>query len=99
MADVLPLEETLNQVKAHKLILAHNNQNKIDLWTPGRKMPMSLKRSVYKHRAELLNRMQSGDYRLCPNPGLHRRFWHDIADNHIKVCVKCLELEVNLNLL
>jgi hypothetical protein len=62
----------------------------IDLWTPAVsvKVPIRLRRSVVKHRAQLHRWMREARIEVCVSPRLHRHFWRRSG-----VCNKCLELD------
>src|SRR5437763_12520725 len=87
---VMPLDQAVNFVQRHRIILHYDNQSQVGLYTPGRKLPMDFKRGIFKHCPELLNLMQAGDVRLCPAPELHRQSWQH------ERCAMCVQLDKSL---
>jgi hypothetical protein len=84
---VMPLDVALAYIQVHNLFLVRDEHIGLDLWTCGRKVPLSLRRSLFQHREQLLDMMQSGDSRVCPSPEIHRRSWRK-KSGICKLCEK-----------
>ena len=70
----MSIEDALQYLRAHHIFLCYTDTG-VDLWTCGRPMPQPLRRSIYKHREQLVAMMREGDIRTCASPTWHRRYW------------------------
>ncbi|HCJ34937.1 MAG TPA: hypothetical protein DHV65_11665 [Ktedonobacter sp.] len=86
----MSIQEAMQYCKAHTVFLVHTD-NGPDLWTNGRKMPMPLRRAIFKHREQLATMMQAGDKQLCPARDLH--FLHWCWNGEREVCELCEQVE------
>jgi hypothetical protein len=68
----MPLDAAIAFIEDHKLFLHYDSEKEPDIWTVGKKVPITLRRSLVKHRQELLRMMEEGDKRVCPSPVLHK---------------------------
>jgi hypothetical protein len=68
----MSIEQAMQYCKDHHVFLHHDDDHNPDVWSCGRKLPITLRRSIVKHRQELLSMMEEGDVRVCPNPMLHK---------------------------
>jgi len=74
-ARVMSTEQSIEYIERHNLFLHYDDRVQVELWTVGKQMPLSLRRSVYSYRVMLHKLMVAGSARLCPSPRLHRRSW------------------------
>lgn len=77
----MSIENALSTIQQKGVFLHFDADRKVDLWSPGKKMPITLRRAIVKHRDELVALMRSGDWRVCPSPRLHRKY--------LRCAVKC----------
>ncbi len=83
---VMTLEEAVAYLQAHQLPLYYDDRRAIEIWTPGTKVPISLRRSVTKYKQELLQRMHQGSVSVCPTI-YHEPYWHG------DICLMCAQLD------
>ncbi len=88
MARTMQLEQALETISRYGF-LCYDERTGVDLWTPAVKVPISLRRAIFKHRSQLESMMQSGAAALCPTV-LHRHYRRG------ETCLKCLELEPSI---
>lgn len=88
---MVEVEEALQFVQSHNLFLHYDERLGVDLWTPNAApVPLAVRRSVFVHRAQILDRMRAYDALTCPAPQLHKRTWK--AGSGRNVCLECLLL-------
>lgn len=83
----MTLDETLIQIRSRPLLLTGEAQ----LWHPNQHVTQDVTQAVKRHRRALLALLVLADVRVCPNPGLHRKYWR-YAGAGLFVCDKCQEL-------
>lgn len=90
----MDIEQALATIRSYGVFLHYDPDPKrsIQLWTPGVKVPITLRRAIVKHRAQLQALMDSGDVRVCPARDLHRKDWRYVG-NGTYVCETCERLE------
>jgi hypothetical protein len=69
------LEEALRILQSLPAFLYFDPERGIDVWSPGVQVPITVRRSVVKHRKLLLSMMETGDVRVCPARQLHAPFY------------------------
>jgi hypothetical protein len=82
------IDRALAYMRSHRVFLCYDAERVLDLWTPGIKVPISLRRTIVKHRQELLAMMHSGAREVCPSPQLHQQY------SQGQVCSVCKRLNV-----
>lgn len=88
----MPLDQALAYMQVAHLPLHYDEEREVDIFTSARKVPISLRRSVVKHRRQLLQLVQEADHRTCVNPGLHRQSWYYRGQAKY-ICGLCEKLE------
>jgi hypothetical protein len=88
----MEVEEVIEAIREYHLFLVWDEWLLIDLWTNGRKMPLSLRRGVYTHREQLAALMRAADSRVCPSPKLHKRSWRRSGPGRL-VCQVCHRID------
>lgn len=89
----MELEHALATIQARGLFLCYDERYGVDLWTPATKVPITLRRAVFRYADVLAELMHEGNVRVCPNPRLHRRYYrHKKGQNHA-ICAVCARLE------
>src|SRR6266566_7456879 len=91
---VMSTEQSIEYIRRHNLFLHYDDRVQVEIWTVGKQMPLSLRRSVFKNRAVLHEHMREGDARLCPAPRLHWHSWRRIGHNF--VCTLCRQLDKSM---
>src|SRR5437867_4484165 len=84
---VMSISEAVAYLRAHQLPLHYDSRASVDVWTPRTKVPITLRRSIVKHKQELLAMMHQGDVKVCPASFYHEQFWHD------DTCSMCKQLD------
>jgi|GEM_PF-3273076 len=92
----LSLDEAMNFVAAHRVILCYDQRRGVAAWSPGKPLPMNLSRAIYRERTRLAAALRAGDARLCVVSD-HRRYWR-YAGNGRYYCEKCSELDAALDM-
>jgi hypothetical protein len=90
-ARTMNINQATEYIERHNLFLHYDDRVQVELWTVGRQMPLSLRRSVYKNRATLHRRLREGDARLCPAKRLHWHSWRRVGQK-IR-CGLCRQLD------
>jgi hypothetical protein len=72
----------------HGGFLCRDDYLVLDLWSPNRAVPISIRRSIRKHQAALLSMLADGDAQVCPSPAMHRWSWASNADGR-EICMLC----------
>jgi hypothetical protein len=87
---LVEVDEALMYIQANHIFLHYDARVGVDLWSPHRKVSIKVRRSVYKHREQLLEMLQSGDSRVCPSPERHRKYWKQQS------CLLCRMIDSSL---
>ena len=90
----MPLEDALRYLRRNRVFLCYRHDGSVDLWTCSRKMPQSLRRSVFKHRQELAAMMREAHPKVCPARDLHAFEWVYFPGQGRYVCLMCQALAV-----
>lgn len=89
----MDIEQALATIRSYGVFLHYDPDKRgIDVWTPGVKVPITLRRAIVKHRKQLQALMDSGDVRVCPSQDLHRQYWRYVG-NGTYVCETCERFE------
>jgi hypothetical protein len=86
----MTLAEALDYVHQHRIILHYSDRLPCELWTPQRKLPMSVKRAIHRNASALAILMHIGQ--CCPTI-LHRPYWTCTEAGRFLWCEKCIELD------
>lgn len=71
---VMEEDEALEYIQSHHAFLVFDERVEVEIWSPGHKMPQSLRRALVKHRASIKARMHAADKKTCPDWELHKRY-------------------------
>lgn len=73
---VMELDVALAYIQAHGVFLHFSDKTAdgIDLRSPQRSLPITLRRAAHAHRDVLVAMMAAGDVRVCPNRKLHEMY-------------------------
>ncbi len=85
---VMPLDRAVRAIAQHRAVLHYDAERELDLWSPGHKLPITLRRSVTKYKQELLQLLNEGDSRLCASPSLHKPSWKHVGNGRFQ-CQIC----------
>lgn len=93
---VMRFDQAVRAIGRHRAVLHYDLERELDLWSPGRKLPITLRRSVTKYKQELLALLNQGDSRLCPSPNLHKPSWRHVGNGRFEceVCKRFVQVGI-----
>jgi hypothetical protein len=92
----MSIDRALAYMRKNTVFLHYDAERGVDLWTCGRQMPQSLRRSIFKHREQLRAMMRNSSPKTCPASDLHRFEWV-LRGNETYVCEICERLEISMS--
>src|ERR1051326_3553843 len=84
------INEATSSFQANRLALHYDDRTIVGIWSPHTPVPPAVRRTVHRHRQQLLEIMHAGCIDTCTSPDLHRKSWHD------NVCVICLRIDKSI---
>lgn len=85
---VMRFDRAVQAIGQHRAVLHYDTERGLDLWSPGRKLPITLRRSVTKYKQELLQLLNAADSRVCASPDLHKPSWEHVEKGRFQ-CQIC----------
>ena len=62
------LKEVTSYIQANRLALHYDDRTIVALWSPHTQVPLAVRRTVYRHRQQLLEMMHAGCIETCTSP-------------------------------
>ena len=88
----MTLEDLVAQIYAQRLVLAYSQDGSAHLAWRYPYLSITVRRAIHNRRRGLAQLMLSGDWRLCPDPDLHRQEYYYAGQGRY-VCAICRRID------